>query len=85
MNAVEYALRIRPRIEREMRASAYEGEFADEISFQQAVNDAVEDEVAEAKQEVAQEREIFGGPEDSPCIQSADIWGTGEGRFHGPI
>lgn len=23
--------------------------------------------------------------EDTPCVESADIWGTGEGRYHGII
>ena len=23
--------------------------------------------------------------EDSPCLQSCDMWGTGEGRYHGVI
>lgn len=28
---------------------------------------------------------LFGAPEDTPCLQSADLWGTGEGRYHGVI
>ncbi|MFN9470903.1 hypothetical protein [Acidovorax sp.] len=85
MNSVQYALRIRPRIEREMRAEAEEGEFANEDAFQAAVDAAVQDEVAEAERDAAQEREMFGGPEDTPSIQSADLYGTGEGRYHGLI
>ncbi len=34
--------------------------------------------------DAAQEREIYG-VEDTPCIESADRWGTGEGRFHGVV
>lgn len=85
MDAVRYALKIRPRIESEMRADAYEGQYADERAFQAAVDDVVADEVVDAQYEAAHERELFGLPEDTPCIQSADIWGTGEGQYHGFI
>lgn len=83
MNAVRYAQTIRPRIEREMRESAYEGEYADEAAFQAAVDAAVRDEASEAEYDAACERAELGIPEDTPCIQSADLWGTGEGRYHG--
>lgn len=33
--------------------------------------------------EAAEDREMHGEPEDSPCLQSCDDWGSGEGRFHG--
>ena len=82
MHSVRYALRIRPRIEREMRASTYEGEYADELAFQAAVDQAVLDEVDGEQRDAAEERELFGGPEDTPCIQSADLFCTGEGRYH---
>ncbi len=85
MNTVRYAQHIRPRIEREMRASAYEGEYANEAEFQSAVADAVREAVQDAERDAAEEREIFGSPEDSPSIQSADLWGTGEGQYHGVI
>lgn len=45
----------------------------------------VEEALQAAEQEAAEDREMFGGPEDSPCIQSADFWGTGEGQYHGVI
>jgi hypothetical protein len=35
--------------------------------------------------EAAEDREMHGEPEDTPCIQSADLWGTGEGQYHGLI
>lgn len=85
MHSVRYALRIRPRIEREMRSSTVEGEYANEAAFQAAVDQAVLDEVEGAQRDAAEERELFGGPEDTPCLQSADLYGTGEGRFHGLI
>jgi hypothetical protein len=83
MSAVRYALKIRPRIEREMRESAYEGEYASEEAFQLAVNDAVADAVSDAEHDAACEREAFGCPEDSPCLASCNDWGTGEGQYHG--
>lgn len=35
--------------------------------------------------DAAHDREVFGEPEDTPALQSADLWGTGEGRYHGII
>ena len=43
------------------------------------------DIIAGWEEDAAHEREIFGEPEDTPCLQSADLWGTGEGRWHGVI
>lgn len=85
MHSVRYALRIRHRIEREMRASTFEGEYANEAAFQAAVDQAVLEAVEGAQRDAAEELQLFGGPEDTPCIQSADLWGTGEGRYHGVI
>lgn len=85
MTFAQYAQRIRPRIERELRESAYEGEYPDDVAFQKAVDAVVEEAVSDAEFNAAQERQAYGDPEDSPRIQSADIWGTGEGRFHGII
>ena len=39
----------------------------------------------ELRQEAADRAEYLENIEDSPCIESADLWGTGEGRFHGII
>lgn len=41
--------------------------------------------LADWKLEAACERDERGIPEDSPSIQSADLFGTGEGRYHGVI
>lgn len=70
-----------------MRATADEGEYPTEEAFQKAVDDAVADEVQDAEYDAACDREASGiyEPEDSPCLQSADIWGTGEGAHHGFI
>lgn len=85
MISASYVLATRNRLDREMRASAFDGEYADEAAFQRAVDSAVEDAIQEDQQSAAHERETFGGPEETPCIQSADTWGTGEGRYHGLI
>ncbi len=85
MNAEKYAMRIRPRIEREMRTESVDGEYLNEDAFQAAVDAAVQEEVAQAEQDAAQEAEMYGDHEDSPSIQSADLYGTGEGRYHGLI
>lgn len=55
--------------------------------------EASDDDIAELaadilsqwQQEAADDRETFGGPEDMPSIQSADLWGTGHGQYHGII
>lgn len=85
MNAEKYAQRIRPRIERELRAESVDGDYPNEDTFQAAVDAAVQEEVAQAEQDAAQEAEMYGDREDSPSIQSADLYGTGEGRYHGLI
>lgn len=33
----------------------------------------------------AAEEHQHDGIEDTPCIESCDFWGTGEGRYHGVI
>ena len=59
--------------------------------------DATPDELAEAaieiledwRAEAKRDREEFGDPEDTPCLEpgrdNCDDWGTGEGQFHGRI
>ena len=49
------------------------------------VADWVAEALAHAEREAAEDREIYGHPEDTPCLQSCDMWGTGEGQFHGVI
>lgn len=78
-----YVLKTRARIEREMRNSACE--HPTEAAFQAAVDIATEEEIQEAQADAAFERDLYGIPEDSPCLQSADLWGTGEGQYHGII
>lgn len=43
----------------------------------------VMDLLSEWEFEAACDRDEAGIPEDTHCIQSADFWGTGEGRYHG--
>ncbi|MEO5672491.1 MAG: hypothetical protein ABIR26_17525 [Ramlibacter sp.] len=47
----------------------------------------VHDGMQDAEYEAACDREAFGAvsPEDTPCLQSCDFWGTGEGAHHGII
>ena len=45
----------------------------------------VGDDAVGRDREAAEEREAFGYPEDTPSLQSCDMWGTGEGRYHGVI
>ena len=85
MSKASEILKARRRIESEMRQLAYEGEYADEAEFQAAVDEETNNQVDEWEIEAAQDREMFGYPEDTPCIQSADMWGTGEGQYHGVI
>jgi hypothetical protein len=59
--------------------------LSDKSEFGSYVAAWVHDGMAEAEQEVAEEREAFGYPDDTPCLQSADLWGTGEGAHHGLI
>lgn len=35
--------------------------------------------------ESAQDRDLYGEPEDTPTVENCDDWGTGEGRYHGRI
>ena len=47
--------------------------------------DALSEIIDDWNAEASYERETFGEPEDTPCIENCDDWGTGEGRFHGRI
>lgn len=48
----------------------------DQDELDDQVSQIVDDWYADATEEFR---------EDSPCLQSCDMWGTGEGRFHGVI
>lgn len=76
------------------RAKAYRLALADarrrypgesDADLDEAVNEILRDWQAEA----AHDREVFGEPEDTYCLESGvdncDDWGTGEGQFHGRI
>lgn len=82
MNRNQYEIARRARIVAAV-AEAYPDDTPDEQAG--IVEDWIADELAEQYAEQAYERETFGEPEDTPCVQSCDFWGTGEGRYHGVI
>lgn len=47
--------------------------------------DSVQDYLYDAAQDLAQDRELHGWPEDTPSIANCDDAGTGEGRWHGRL
>ena len=53
------------------------------------LDDAVDELMQDWYEEEARDRELFGEPEDTPCLEAGrdncDDWGTGEGRFHGRV
>lgn len=61
--------------------------YPDETAAEQAamVEDRIADELHDEAVEMAEWRELHGDREDTPCIASCDMWGTGEGRYHGVI
>jgi hypothetical protein len=72
-------------------SAAFDQDVADGIEVdspanrKQFVEDRVHDALQDAEADAAHDREVFGIPEDSPCIQSCDFYGTGEGQYHGVI
>ena len=64
-----------------------ERDYPDETPAERAamVEDWIADELFEEAADLAESRELCGYPQDTPCLQSCDMWGTGEGRFHGVI
>lgn len=51
------------------------------------LDDEVDSILSEWSAEAAHDREVFGEPDDTPCLESGrdncDDYGTGEGRYHG--
>lgn len=79
MNRNQYEAARRARI-----VAQIERKFPNETPETRA--EYVEETIEEELQMEAEGRaEYVETIEDSPCIQSADLWGTGEGRFHGII
>ena len=79
MNRNQHEIARRARI-----VAQIEREFADALPEERAeyVEEAIEEELLmEAQDRVERLEQI----EDTPCIQSANIWGTGEGQYHGII
>lgn len=83
MNRNQYEAARRARIERKVRANADPEDG--EADIQAMIEDAIEEELYAEACDREQDLAMFGSPEDTPCVQSADIWGTGEGRYHGLI
>ncbi|ALS62293.1 hypothetical protein [Pandoraea norimbergensis] len=83
MNRNQYEVARRARVEREVRASS--GPEDSEADIQEMIEDAIEEELRAEAHDREEDLAMFGSPEDTPCIQSADIWGTGEGQYHGFI
>ena len=48
------------------------------------LDDEVQDVLADWAADASEDAELRNA-EDSPCVQSADLWGTGEGAYHGII
>lgn len=49
------------------------------------LDEEVDSILIEWAEDAANERELFGSPEDARCLDSCDDAGTGEGQFHGRI
>lgn len=77
MNRNQYEAARRIRVEKAVRAYVEPGE-AEEV-IKALVEDWIQDELAD------EDREFYGVPEDTPCLEGfhCDDHGTGEGRFHG--
>lgn len=76
-NQFEVARRVRivAQIAREFPASTEEDRA-------QYVEEAIEEELQMEAEDRAEHLESI---EDSPSLQSANLWGTGEGKYHGII
>ncbi len=69
--------------------TAFERDIADGLQVEEGrtafIEERVRDGMAEAERQQAEDRERFGYPEDTPCVQSCDFYGTGEGQYHGVL
>ncbi len=56
---------------------------------QEELDEAIDDVLSIWEEDAARDREMFGEPVDTDCIEdgrdNCNDWGTGEGRFHGRI
>lgn len=86
MNRARIAARLAAEAAAQFNSDVAEG-LRDKSEFGQYVADWVHDGMVDAEFEAACDREASGNyvPEDTPCLQSADLWGTGEGAHHGII
>ena len=79
MNRNQYEIARRARIVAQINRQFADSTPADRAEF---VEETIEEELQMEAQDRAEYLETI---EDSPCLQSANIWGTGEGQFHGVI
>jgi len=77
MNRNQYEVARRARIVAEVAR-----QYPDDNQEEQAaiVEDWIDDEL---QAEAEDHAEYLENIEDTPCLQSCDDWGTGEGQFHG--
>ncbi|TDV39559.1 hypothetical protein C7405_101678 [Paraburkholderia caballeronis] len=50
---------------------------------EQEISEEMADVLAEWAADAVLDREMYGEPDDTPHIESCDMWGTGEGCYHG--
>ena len=79
MNRNQYEVARRARVVAEIGRSRPELTEEERLEL---VEEAIEEEL---RMEAEDRAEYAETSEDSPCIQSANLWGTGEGRYHGII
>lgn len=84
MSRTKFVIRETQKANAEFDKSLAAGMY-EENERKEYVETWVEEAVADAEYDAAYERETFGYPEDSPCVQTADIFCTGEGQYHGVI
>lgn len=65
-------------------------QLADQGTYtEEEFDEAVDEILREWHIDATNDFEMFGGPEDTDCIESGrdncDDWGTGEGAYHGRI
>lgn len=87
LNRNQIEVKRRERITEAMQAEFGSTHSGEEIL--EMIEEAIEEELDMEAADRAEQREIDGEPEDTPCIEAGhdncDDWGTGEGQFHGRI
>lgn len=60
-------------------------EYPGQAVTENEIDERTDDVLAEWRADAALHREIYGEPEETSSIESCDLYGTGEGRYHGVI